>query len=361
MTIIDAFTPVTLGSINLPNRLVLAPLTRTRAEADGVPNALMTEYYTQRASLGMLISEGVYPSAESRAYPGQPGIVTAEQAAGWRTITDSVHQAGGRMVMQLMNSGRVSHPAVTGTDRIVAPSAIAIDGLVRTPSEKLPFAVPHALTAAELPVVLDEFVAAARRAIDAGFDGVELHNANGYLLHQFLSPASNQRTDNYGGSAENRARFGIEVATAVAAAVGSGRVGVRISPEHNIQDVIESDPVDVAATYGALMDGLAPLGLAYLNVLHRDLAGDLVQGLRTRFGGKMIGNSGFSAVTDRTEALNLIEVGTVDAVVVGRAAIANPDLATRWQHNLPENAIRPETFYTPGAEGYTDYPFLDAR
>ncbi len=318
----------------------------------------MAEYYSQRATLGLLISEGVYPSAESRAYPGQPGIVTDEQAEGWRSVTSAVHAAGGLIVAQLMHSGRVSHPLVTGTDRIVAPSAIAIEGEVRLPDQKVPFAVPHALTIAELSVVRDEFVAAARRAVDAGFDGVELHSANGYLLHQFLSPFSNRRTDEYGGSPQNRARFGIEVATAVAAELGGDRVGIRISPEHNIQDVRETDPADVRATYDALVDGLAPLNLAYLSVLHRDLAGDLVQELRGRFGGPVLLNSGFGVVTDRAEARRLIDSGLGDAVVVGRAALANPDLVARWQSDAAENPSRPETFYTPGPEGYTDYPVL---
>ena len=356
----DLFAPVSLGDLQLANRVVMAPLTRLRSGDAGVPGQLVADHYAQRASVGLIITEGTYPTAESRAYPGQPGIVTDEQVAGWRRVAEAVHARGGRIVMQLMHSGRVSHPAVTGTERIVAPSAIAIEGEVRTPGGKLPYAVPHALTAAEVRETRDAFVAAARRAIDAGLDGVELHSANGYLLHQFLSPASNQRTDEYGGSAENRARFGLEVATAVAEAVGAGRVGIRISPEHGIQDVLEPDRADVLATYGALVDGLRPLGLAYLSVLHAEPAGDLVQELRRRFDGPLIANSGFASPTTRDEAVQLIEGTHAEAVAVGRLVIANPDLVERWSGEHPENVPNPATFYAAGAEGYTDYPSLAA-
>jgi 2,4-dienoyl-CoA reductase-like NADH-dependent reductase (Old Yellow Enzyme family) len=355
----DLFSPVSLGDLHLANRIVMAPLTRLRAGNDGVPGDLIAEHYAQRASLGMIITEGTFPSAESRAYPGQPGIVTDEQVAGWRAVADAVHARGGRIVMQVMNSGRVSHTAITGTDRIVAPSAIAIDADVRTPQGKLPFPLPHALTLAELETVRDEFVAASVRAIEAGLDGVEVHSANGYLLHQFLSPASNTRDDEFGGSPEKRAAFVIEVTKAITDAVGPGRVGIRISPSHNIQDVLETDADDVAATYGALLDGLAPLGLAYLSILHSDPAGEFVQGLRTRFGGKVIANSGFGTVTTRDEAIELIESSHADAVAIGRMAIANPDLAERWQGEHPENEPNPATFYADGALGYTDYPRLD--
>jgi 2,4-dienoyl-CoA reductase-like NADH-dependent reductase (Old Yellow Enzyme family) len=354
------FTPVTLGDLQLTNRVVMAPLTRMRADASGVPGDLIVEHYAQRASIGMIVTEGTYPSAESRAYPGQPGIATEAQQKGWQRVTDAVHVKGGLIVMQLMHSGRVSHTEITGTDRIVAPSAIAINGEAHTPNGKAPFPVPHALTTAEIAEVRDEFVAAAKRAVAAGLDGVEVHGANGYLLHQFLSPASNQRDDEYGGSPENRARFVIEVTTAVADAVGPGRVGIRLSPMHNIQDVLELDLDDVAATYDALIDGIAPLGLAYLSVLHSEPAGELVQDLRSRFGGKIIVNSGFGRVTTREEALALVEDAHADAVAVGRLAIANPDLVERWQEQHPENEPNAATFYGSGPEGYTDYPRLSA-
>jgi N-ethylmaleimide reductase len=355
---VPLFSPLAVGDLELPNRVVMAPLTRLRSGDEGIPGELVAEHYAQRAGLGMIITEGTYPSPESRAYPGQPGIVTDAQQEGWRAVADAVHAQGGRIVMQLMNAGRVSHTDITGTDRIVAPSAIAIVGDVRTPGGKTAYPVPHALTTAELADVRAEFVAAARRAIDAGMDGVEVHGANGYLLHEFLSPAANQRTDAYGGSPEARARFVVEVATAVAEAVGAGRVGIRISPAHNIQDIAETDADDVRATYTALVDALAPLGLAYLSVLHADPAGDLVQTLRARFGGVFIANSGFGRLTTRDEAMQFVSDGSADAVAVGRLAIANPDLVARWEGGHPENEPNPATFYGAGAEGYTDYPRL---
>lgn len=276
------FTPVQLGELRLSNRLTMAPLTRMRAGDDGVPGPLIVEHYTQRASLGLIVTEGTYPIQESKAFVRQPGIETEAQVEGWRRVTDSVHAAGGTIVMQLMHGGRVSHPEITGTERIVAPSAIAIQGEVHTPTGKSPFPVPHALTADELVSTRRAIVAGAENAIRAGFDGVEVHSANGYLLHEFLSPVANRRDDEYGGSPENRARFGIEVVTAVAEAIGAGRTGVRISPAHNIQDVHETDPADVRATYGEFVDGISGLGLAYLSILHADVAGELVQGLRRR-------------------------------------------------------------------------------
>ncbi len=354
-------SPLALGAISLPNRLVMAPMTRTRSGDDGVPGPLVAEYYAQRASSGLIITEGVYPSHESRAYAGQPGIVTEEQQAGWARVAEAVRGAGGRMFMQVMHGGRVSHTAITGTERIVAPSAIAIEGEVRLgDGSKAPYPVPAALTADELEMVRDEFVAASRRAIDAGLDGVELHSANGYLLHEFLSPHSNVRDDAYGGSPEARARFVIEVAEAVVAEVGADRVGIRISPSHNIQDVLETDADDVRQTYTALVRGLAPLGLAYLSVLHAEPAGELVQSLRRDFGGAVIANSGFGVVTTREEAGALVDDDIADAVAIGRPYIANPDLVERWDRGAELNAVDEATVYTGGASGYTDYPRLSA-
>ncbi|MBM7459599.1 2,4-dienoyl-CoA reductase-like NADH-dependent reductase (Old Yellow Enzyme family) [Rhodococcus coprophilus] len=354
----DLFTPVTLGDLELGNRIVMAPLTRLRGGPEGIPGDLIAEHYRQRAGVGLVIAEGTYVSFESQAFVGQPGIVTDEQAEGWRRVADAVHSRGGRIVLQLMHGGRVTHPDVNGGRRVVAPSAIAIDGEVHTTAGKQPYPVPHALTTDEVKAVVDDIVAAARRSIEAGLDGVEIHSANGYLLHEFLSPASNQRTDEYGGSVENRIRLVVEAVTAAAEAVGAGRVGLRISPEHNIQDVLETDREDVSAVYGALVDRLRPLGLAYLSVLHREPTGEFVQELRQRFGGKVIANSGFSSPTTRDEAVRLIEDSHADAVAVGRAVLANPDLVERWRNEHPENALRPELFYGPGAEGYTDYPRL---
>jgi N-ethylmaleimide reductase len=356
----DLFAPVSLGDLQLANRVVMAPLTRMRSGASGVPGDLVVEHYRQRAGVGLIITEGTYPNHESQAFVGQPGIVTDEQVEGWRRVAEAVHARGGRIVMQVMHGGRVTHPDVNGCRRVVGPSAIAIEGDVRTPTGKHPFPVPHALTTEEARATLADIVAASRRAIEAGLDGVEIHSANGYLLHEFLSPASNKRDDEYGGSPENRARFVVEVATAVAEAIGAGRVGLRISPEHNIQDAFETDRDDVLATYGHLVDQLRPLGLAYLSVLHKEPAGDLVQDLRRRFDGPLIANSGFSSPTTRDEAVQLIGQAHAEAVAVGRLVIANPDLVERWSGEHPENAPDPATFYAAGAEGYTDYPTLAA-
>lgn len=356
----DLFTPVTLGDLELANRVVMAPLTRLRSGASGVPGDLVVEHYRQRASAGLIIAEGTYVNHESQAFVGQPGIVTGEQVAGWRRVAEAVHDRGGRIVLQVMHGGRVTHPDVNGGRRVVAPSAIAIDGVGHTEKGKQPYPVPHALTTEEARAIIGDFVAAARRAIEAGLDGVEIHSANGYLLHEFLSPAANQRADEYGGSPQNRARFVVEVVTAVASAIGAGRVGLRISPEHNIQDAYETDRDDVLATYGTLLEQVRPLNLAYLSVLHADPAGELVQELRRRFGGRLIANSGFASPTTRAEAVQLIEAAHADAVAVGRALIANPDLVERWHGEHPENELRPALFYSPGAEGYTDYPFLQA-
>jgi len=354
----DLFTPVRLGDLALANRVVMAPLTRLRSGRAAVPGDLVVEHYEQRAGVGLIITEGVFPNDESRSYAGQPGIVTDEQAEGWRRVADAVHARGGRIIMQVMHGGRVSHPELTGS-RVVGPSAIAIRGQVHVGGgRKEAYPVPHALTTDEVEATLADLVAASERAVAAGLDGVELHSANGYLLHEFLSPASNQRTDRYGGSPENRARFVVEVATAVTAAVGAGRVGIRISPEHNVQDAAETDPADLRATYGALLDGLRPLGLAYLSVLHRDPAGELVQDLRRRFGGPLMVNSGFSTVTTRDEAVRLVEDAHAEAVAVGRPVIANPDLVERWAGEHPENQPDASTFYASGAVGYVDYPTL---
>jgi len=359
---VNLFSPVSLGDLQLPNRVVMAPLTRLRSGEEGVPGPVVAEQYAQRASFGLIVAEGTYPSRESRGYAGQPGIVTDAQVEGWRAVTQAVHARGGRIVLQVMHAGRVSHPDITGTEHVVAPSAVAIEGEVHTATEKKPYPVPHALSTEEVRATVRDLVAASRRAVDAGFDGVELHSANGYLLHEFLSPAANRREDEYGGTPENRARLTLEAATAIAAEIGAGRVGVRISPAHNIQDALETDPADVLATYGTLVDGLAPLNLAYLSVLHAEPAGELVQELRRRFGGPLMANSGFGVVTSREEAAALVADGVADAVAVGRMASANPDLVERWEGEHAENQPDPSTFYAEGAIGYTDYPFLtDAR
>jgi len=355
----NLYDSAVFGDLQLRNRIVMAPLTRTRAGAEGVPGDLLVEHYGQRAGLGMIVTEGTWPIQEGRSYPGQPGIETEEQVAGWRRVADAVHAAGGTIVMQLMHGGRVSHPDISQTPRIVGPSAIAAPGETHTPNGKAAMPVPHELTTEEVHGVVDTFVSAARNAIRAGLDGVEIHGANGYLVHEFMSPVSNVRTDEYGGSPENRARLAVEVTTAVAEAIGAGRTGIRLSPSHNIQGVLEEDAADVEATYQAVARGLAPLGIAFLDVLHADPAGELVQGIRRTIGAPFIANSGFSAPTTRLEAMGLVDDGFADAVGVGRAAIANPDLAARWEQDAEENTPNAQTFYGTTALGYTDYPTLE--
>ncbi|MDZ5078898.1 alkene reductase [Nesterenkonia sp. HG001] len=350
------FSALSLGALELRNRVVMAPLTRLRADDDGVPTALQVEYYAQRASLGMIIAEGTWPVREGRTWTGQPGIETQSHIDGWRQVTDAVHAAGGTIVLQIMHGGRISHGLLTGTGRVVAPSAIAAPGEIRTPEGKQEHPVPHSLAAEEIPQIVEDFAQAAKNAITAGFDGVQVHGANGYLLHQFTSPVSNQRQDSYGGAPENRARLSVEVTRAVAEAIGAERTSIRLSPQHGIQGALEPDDADALATYTALAEGLAPLDLAFIDVLSADLSGELVQTIRRVSGAPLVGNSGFGVVTTREEASVLLAEETVDAVAVGRAALANPDLLRRWEEGLQENQTRPEAFYAGGARGYTDYP-----
>jgi N-ethylmaleimide reductase len=353
----DLFDPLRIKSWDLPNRLVMAPLTRNRATAGMVPGDLSVEYYAQRASAGLIISEGTQPSAVGQGYLNTPGIHTPEQVAGWGRVADAVHARDGRIVVQLMHAGRIAHPDNKDGLETVAPSAIAAPDQIVTAEGQKPYPVPRALETEEIPAVVEEFVHAARCAVDAGLDGVEIHAANGYLIHQFLAPGSNARTDSYGGSPENRARFAVEVTRAVAEAIGPERVGIRISPAHNIQGATEDDPADVEATYAALVEGIAPVGIAYLSVL-ADPSLELVQRLRKDFGGALIANDGFGEITTREKAQAVLDDDLADAVAVGRLFLANPDLPQRWQTGADLNEPNPATFYGGGAEGYTDYPAL---
>jgi 2,4-dienoyl-CoA reductase-like NADH-dependent reductase (Old Yellow Enzyme family) len=354
----DLFEPLTVNSWQLPNRLVMAPLTRNRARGT-VPGDLAVDYYSQRAGAGLIITEGSQPSARGQGYLDTPGFHSPEQLAGWRRVADAVHAEGGRIVAQLMHAGRISHPDNTGGQEIVAPSALAAPDAMFTATGMQPYPVPRALETAEVADVVQEFVDAAKGAVEAGLDGVEVHAANGYLIHQFLAPGSNQRTDEYGGSPENRVRFALEVTRAVVDAIGADRVGIRISPAHNIQGATEEDAADVEATYTELVQGLAPLGLAYLSIL-ADPRLDLTQRLRKEFGGVVIANDGFGEITTREKAQAILDEDLADAVAVGRLFLANPDLPTRWQTGAALNEPNPDTFYGGGAVGYTDYPSLDA-
>ncbi|MBE1515318.1 alkene reductase [Nesterenkonia halotolerans] len=352
------FSPLSLGAIELDNRLVMAPLTRIRADADGVPNEMMVEYYTQRASLGLIVTEGTFPVLEGRTWIGQPGLETADQVSGWRRVTDSVHAAGGKIIAQIMHGGRIGHELISGTGRVVAPSALAAPGEIRTPEGKSAHPVPHALSTEEVAETITAFTQASKNAIEAGFDGVQLHGANGYLLHEFTAPASNTRSDQYGGSPENRARLSVEVAASVSAAIGADRTGIRLSPQHNIQGALEEDHEDALATYRVMAEGFAPLGLSHIDVLNADPASEIVQMIRRVSGAPLIANSGFGVQTTREEAVRLVAEDLAEAVGVGRSVIANPDLAHRWEMGLEENEADPSTFYVGGERGYTDYPAL---
>ncbi|WP_456030839.1 alkene reductase [Rothia dentocariosa] len=351
------FTPARAGALTLQNRMVMTALTRRRAEDDGTPTELQKRYYSQRASAGMIVTEGTFPTVDSRGYENQPGIADSDQAAGWASIFEQIHQQGGTVVMQLMHAGRVSHPELTEGVTPIAPSALAVGGTTHVPSGKAEMPVPRAMTPEDITRVKKEFVAAARRAIDAGADGVELHGAAGYLLHQFLAPDSNTRTDEYGGSPENRARFVVELLDDVAAEVGADRVGLRISPQFPIQGLTETDDAQARQTYLTVVRAAHELGIAYLSVMHNDIDHSLIQDLRATFGGFFILNSGFLAVTDRATAERIVEQNLADAVGLGRLYIANPDLPRRFAENLPLNEPDGTTFYVGGERGYIDYPF----
>lgn len=350
---IDLFAPFQLGRLTLANRLVMAPLTRNRAGTGEAPTELAARYYAQRATAGLIITEGTQPSAVGQGYPHTPGLHTDGQVAGWRLVADAVHAAGGKIVVQLMHTGRISHSAITGLQP-VAPSAIAAGGEVYTEQGMLPFPTPRALETAELADVVAEYVDAAQRAIAAGLDGVELHAANGYLLQQFLSDNTNVRTDDYGGSAQNRARFVIALAAAVAEAIGGDKVGIRISPGGAFNDISETE---TEATYSALLDGLATLDLLYLHVLE-DPETDFREQLRKQWTGAFIFNTGFGGPSDLATAQEAVDSGATDLFCMGRAFLANPDLVQRLRTGSMLNEPDPQTFYAGGATGYTDYPSL---
>ncbi len=356
----DIFSGYRLGGLQLANRIVMAPMTRNRATTEGVPTPSMATYYAQRAGAGLIVTEGTQPSAVGQGYPRTPGLHTDEQVEGWGAVADAVHAQGGVIFAQIMHAGRISHPKVIGTTP-VAPSAITPAGEVFTGQGMDPFEAPRALDTEELPGIVEEFVGAARRAVAAGLDGVELHAANGYLLQQFLADGSNQRTDAYGGTPENRARFVIEVAQAVVAAIGGDRVGMRVSPNVDFNDNAETE---AAETYAALLDGLKPLGLAYLHVIE-DIDGTDADGvgraLREGFEGTVIVNTGFGGQSDLGTAERSLGTAGGDLFSIGRAFIANPDLVDRLKSSAPLNVADGDTFYAGDDKGYIDYPTLEQR
>ncbi|MBJ7329257.1 MAG: alkene reductase [Solirubrobacteraceae bacterium] len=352
------FTPYTHGSLTLPHRVAMAPLTRNRAK-DTVPGELNAEYYAQRASAAILITEGTHPSADGQAYLDIAGLHSDEHQEGWAQVADAVAEAGdAKLVVQLMHGGRVAHPYYTDGETPIAPSAVRAEGEVFTPDGQAAYVTPRALETDELAGVRDQFVDAARRAVAAGAYGVELHAANGYLLHQFLSEKTNQRTDGYGTDVAGRIRFVVETVDAVVAAIGAERTAIRISPGHPVNDIEEAAPRE---TYAALLDELARHDLLYVHVLETtSLTGySSVEQARELFPGTLMINGGFKREFGLQEADEMVRDGKADLVAIGRAFLANPDLPRRLQEGAPLNDPDKDTFYSGGEKGYTDYPALD--
>ncbi|EOI7400788.1 alkene reductase [Yersinia enterocolitica] len=359
------FSPLKVGALTLPNRVFMAPLTRLRSiEPGDIPTPLMAEYYRQRASAGLIITEATQISFQAKGYAGAPGLHTQEQLNAWKKITQAVHNEGGHIAVQLWHVGRISHHSLQpGQQAPVAPSAIAADTRTTVRDEtgawvRVPCSTPRALETEEIPGIINDFRQATANAREAGFDYIELHAAHGYLLHQFMSPASNQRTDQYGGSIENRTRLTLEVVDATAAEWGAERIGIRISPLGPFNGLDNGEDQEEAALY--LIEELNKRHIAYLHISEPDWAGGkpysdaFRDAVRARFKGVIIGAGAYTA----EKAESLIEKGFIDAVAFGRSYISNPDLVKRLQQNAPLNEPDGETFYGGGAKGYTDYPKL---
>jgi len=346
------FDPIRIGDWELPNRILMAPLTRQRATSDRVPTPLMVEYYTQRASAGMIISEATAVSPMGVGYACTPGIWSEEQVEGWRKITEAVHQAGGRMLLQLWHVGRISHPMYLNGAIPVAPSAIQPAGHVSLVRPLTPYVTPRALELSEIPGIIEEYRHGAENAKRAGFDGVEIHGANGYLLDQFLQDKTNHRTDAYGGSVENRARLTIEVVEAAISVWGPERVGLHVAPRGVFNDISDSDPL---AIFGHVAVEMKKRKIAFMCA--RESLGERRIGpeLKKLFGGIFIANEQFTKETGS----QVLAAGEADAVGYGVPFIANPDLPERFRLSAPLNPADPSTFYTSGPKGYVDYPFLE--
>jgi N-ethylmaleimide reductase len=352
----DLFSPLTAGRLDLPNRIIMAPLTRNRAAEGNVPQAMNVEYYRQRATAGLIITEATQISPQGVGYPATPGIHSEAQVAGWQNITQSVHEHGGRIFLQLWHVGRISHPSLQPDAALpVAPSAIRPDGEAFTYTGMQSFVTPRALDRDEIPVIVEQYAQATRNAMQAGFDGVEIHAANGYLIDQFLRDGPNHRTDAYGGTLEKRARFLQEVTAAVCGVIGADRVGVRLSPENSFNDMQDSNS---QATFNHAAGLLGGFGLAYLHVLESDMISgerslDYAQ-IRAAFGGNYMANCKY----DLARAQQAIQSGAADMVAFGTLYIANPDLVERFRKGAALNTPDPDTFYGGDEHGYTDYPFL---
>jgi 2,4-dienoyl-CoA reductase-like NADH-dependent reductase (Old Yellow Enzyme family) len=345
------FDPVRIGAWNLPNRIIFAPLTRARAGVERIPNKLMAEYYTQRAAVGLIISEATSVTPMGVGYADTPGIWSAAQVDGWKLVTDAVHKAGGRMVLQLWHVGRISDPLFLNGALPVAPSAIAAAGHVSLVRPLKPFVTPRALGLEEIRGIIEAYRIGAENAKLAGFDGVEIHGANGYLLDQFLQDKTNHRTDRYGGSIENRARLMLEVTDAVISVWGADRVGMHLAPRGDAHDMGDSNPL---ATFGYVARELGKRRIAF--ICARESLGDNRIGpqLKAAFGGSYIANEKFTQAT----ANQVLAAGEADAVAFGVPLLANPDLPARFRQNAPLNTPDQSTFYAPGPKGYTDYPVL---
>lgn len=355
------FQATRIGDIEIANRIVMAPLTRSRADeaAGDIPGSPMNiEYYRQRSNAGLIISEGTQVSPVGKGYMATPGIYSDAQVEGWKPITRAVHEAGSKIVAQIWHVGRITHPELTGGAQPIGPSAIKPNVVAYTRSGKVEAPEPRELTVADIKQVVDEYRRGAANAIRAGFDGVEIHGANGYLIDQFLRDGSNKRNDEYGGSVENRARFALEVVDAVVAEIGAGRVGIRLSPVTPVNDSTDSNP---QAVFGYLVEELSKRGIAFIHFIEgatggtRDLPGFDFAWARKTFKGAYIANNGYT----RDMAIDAVESGHADAVAFGRLFIANPDLVERLKRNAALNVPNPQTFYSQGPVGYIDYPALD--
>lgn len=361
----DLFSPFDLGPITLPNRILMAPMTRSRASEDGVPTKLATRYYEQRAGAGLIITEATGVSLTSRGYPDTPGLFTDAQVAGWRGVTEAVHRVGGRIFAQLWHAGSMSHPSMQ-PDRSLppAPSAVAPEGEIYTHDGRQPYPVPRALELEEIATIVEDFEQAAGHAIEAGFDGIELHGANAYLIEEFLYTGSNKREDRYGGSLENRVRFLLEIVAAVTGRIGADRVGLRLSPQNSFAGMHTEDREGL---YAHVIDLVNPLGLAYLHLLEllpghpflppeMEVPERMTPALRERFDGPLIINGGHTFES----GYEAVQTDGADLIAYGTPFIANPDLVERFRQGAELNPPDPDTFYGGDEKGYTDYPTLAA-
>ncbi len=346
------FQPLQAGDFTFANRIMMAPLTRCRASEDRVPNAMMAEYYGQRSSFGMILTEATSITPQGVGYPNTPGIWSVEQVEGWKLVTRAVHQAGGQILLQLWHVGRISDPVYLNGELPVAPSAVAPAGHVSHIRPLKKFVTPRALDISEVSGIIEDYRQAAENAKTAGFDGVEIHGANGYLIDQFLQDSSNKRIDEYGGSIENRARFLLEVTDAVVSVWGASRVGVHLAPRGDAHDVGDSD---ISSVFHYAAEKLGKRNIAFLCARESYEKPALGPSLKKAFGGVYIANENFTAETARESIFS----GEADAVAFGKAAIANPDLVERFRAGAPLNEPDPSTFYGEGPTGYTDYPFLE--